>query len=94
LPQKGGVTRHLHPEMSQTTRKEILKKMQVRYGRAGQEYKSKLIDEVVELFGYHRKAAIRALGRPVWIGPLTHLRWPTIIRGVVEGSVGSNRGDG
>ena len=44
--------------------------MQVRYGRAGQEYKSKLIDEVVELFGYHRKAAIRALGRPVRVGPL------------------------
>ena len=41
----------MHPEMSQTTRKEILTKMQVRDGRAGQEYKSKLIDEVVELFG-------------------------------------------
>jgi hypothetical protein len=52
----------MHPEMSQITRKEILTKMQVRYGRAGLEYKSKLLDEVVELFGYHRKAAVRALG--------------------------------
>jgi hypothetical protein len=60
----------MHPEMSQTTRKEILTKMQLRYGRAGLEYRSKLIDQVVELFGYHRKAAIRALGRPAPVGPL------------------------
>jgi hypothetical protein len=37
---KGGVTRNMHPEMSQTTRKEILTKMQLRYGRAGLEYRS------------------------------------------------------
>jgi hypothetical protein len=42
--------------------------MQVRYGRAGLEYKSKLLDEVVEFFGYHRMAAIRALCRPVKVG--------------------------
>jgi hypothetical protein len=60
----------MHPEMSQTTRKEILTKMQVHYGRAGLEYRSKLIDQVVELFGYHRKAAIRALGRPAPVGLL------------------------
>lgn len=42
--------------------------MQARYQRAGLEYKSKLLDEVVELFGYHRKAAVRALGRPVRVG--------------------------
>jgi hypothetical protein len=65
LPQKGDVTRNLHPELSQITRKEILTKMQVRYRRAGLEYKSKMLDEVVELFGYYRKAAVRALGRPV-----------------------------
>jgi hypothetical protein len=34
---KGGVTRNMHPEMSQTMRKEILTKMQLRYGRAGLE---------------------------------------------------------
>jgi hypothetical protein len=54
---------NMHREMSQLTRKEILAKMQQRYERAGTEYKSRLLSEVVELFGYHRKAAIRALRR-------------------------------
>ena len=35
--------------------------MRARYARAGQPDKSRLITEVVELLGYHRKAAIRAL---------------------------------
>src|SRR6185503_8223055 len=34
-----------------------------RYATAGLEYKGKLINEAVELFGYHRKSAIRALRR-------------------------------
>jgi hypothetical protein len=54
----------MHPEMSQLTRKEVLAKLQKHYVRAGMEYKTKLINQAVELFGYHRKAAIRALGRP------------------------------
>lgn len=37
--------------------------MQSRYERAGLEHRTKLIDQAVELFGYHRKAAIRALKR-------------------------------
>lgn len=49
--------------MSQLTRKEVLAKLQRHYQRAGAEYKTKLISQVVELFGYHRKAAIRALRR-------------------------------
>jgi len=49
--------------MSQLTRKEVLAKLQKHYQRAGAEYKTKLITQAVELFGYHRKAAIRALGR-------------------------------
>jgi hypothetical protein len=53
----------MHPEMSELTRKEVLAKLRWRYATAGLEYKGKLIDEAVELFGYHRKAAIRALGR-------------------------------
>lgn len=32
-----------------------------KYVRAGEEYRVRLIDQAVELFGYHRKAAIRAL---------------------------------
>jgi hypothetical protein len=53
----------MHPEMSENTRKEVLSRLRFRYGNAGRQYKSRLIDEAVELFGYHRKAAIRALGR-------------------------------
>jgi hypothetical protein len=53
----------MHPEMSQMTRKEVLAKLRIRYGNAGLAYRTKLIDEVVDLFGYHRKAAIRSLGR-------------------------------
>lgn len=47
--------------MSEITRQQVLEKKRGRYARAGQEHKSKIIDELVELFGYHRKAAIRAL---------------------------------
>ena len=32
-----------------------------RYATAGEEHKGKLLDQAVELLGYHRKAAIRAL---------------------------------
>ena len=35
--------------------------MRRRYLRAGRHYKSQLVTELVELFGYHRKAAPRAL---------------------------------
>ena len=60
LTQKG-CYRAMHPNMSQITRQEVLVLKRARYARAGQEHKTKIIDEVVELFGYHRKAAIRAL---------------------------------
>src|SRR5215831_38781 len=54
----------MHPKMSQITRQEVLLHKRQRYQRAGKEHKSKIIDELVELFGYHRKAAIRALQIP------------------------------
>ena len=47
--------------MSQTTRKELLTKLRRRYVHAGREHKRKLLNQAVELLGYHRKAAIRAL---------------------------------
>jgi hypothetical protein len=47
--------------MSQKTRNEVLEKMCRRYENGGPEHRKKLIDEAVELFGYHRKAAIRRL---------------------------------
>jgi hypothetical protein len=48
-------------KMSQITRTEVLAKKRERYARAGTEHKTKIINELVELFGYHRKAVIRAL---------------------------------
>jgi hypothetical protein len=48
-------------KMSQITRQEILEKKRGRYERAGKKHKTRIVDELVELFGYHRKAALRAL---------------------------------
>lgn len=57
-------------KMSQKTRTEVLAKKRDRYARAGKEHKTKIINELVELFDYHRKAAIRALqARPVRAAP-------------------------
>ena len=46
----------MHLKMSQ-----VLAQKRLRYVRAGREHKKKILDELMELFGYHRKAAIRAL---------------------------------
>src|SRR5262245_8718207 len=74
--------------MSQNTRKEVLHKLRRQYGRAGKEYKRKLLDQAQELLGYHREAAIRALraaetvrrlgnsgGRPRTYEPADLLPW-------------------
>jgi hypothetical protein len=47
--------------MSAQTKREVLAKLRDRYSRAGKEHKTKLLDQVVDLFGLHRKAAIRTL---------------------------------
>jgi excinuclease ABC subunit A len=49
-------------KMSQITRTEVLAKKRERYARAGKEHKTKIINELVELFGYHRKAATTLSG--------------------------------
>jgi hypothetical protein len=60
----------MEPKMSQITRTEVLVAKRDRYARAGKEHKTKIINELVELFGYHRKAAIRALqSRPMIAAP-------------------------
>ena len=60
----------MNTKMSQITRQEVLVAQRDRYARAGKEHKTKIINELVELFGYHRKAAIRALQlRPVIAAP-------------------------
>ncbi len=65
----------MHPKMSQITRQEVLAAQRDRYARAGKEHKTKIINELVELFGYHRKAAIRALqSRPVIAAPFVRGR--------------------
>jgi hypothetical protein len=51
----------MNTQMSQNTRQEVLVQMRRRYVRAGRKFKSQLVTELVELFGYHRKAALRAL---------------------------------
>jgi hypothetical protein len=52
--------------MSQKAKKEVLEKLRRSYRMAGREYRRKLLDQCVELLGYHRKAAIRALlAKPV-----------------------------
>jgi hypothetical protein len=48
--------------MSVHTRSEVMVKLRSRYGNAGFKHRAKLIDQAVEVFGYHRKSAIRALG--------------------------------
>jgi hypothetical protein len=49
--------------MNRTTRVQVLEKLRRRYENAGAEHKRKLLDQAVQLLGYHRKAAIRSLGK-------------------------------
>jgi hypothetical protein len=51
--------------MNQSTRRQVVEKLRRRYGTAGAEHKRKLLDQAVQMLGYHRKAAIRALRRRV-----------------------------
>ena len=60
----------MEPKMSQITRMEVLVAKRDRYARAGKEDKTKIINERVELFGGHHKAALRALpSRPMMAAP-------------------------
>ena len=61
--------------MSQKTREEVLAQLRQRYKSAGLEHKRKLLNQAQELFGYHRKSAIRALRAP------TAERGPRILTG-------------
>lgn len=58
--------------MSQKTKKEVLVRLRRSYVKAGPKYKGQLLDQAVQLLGYHRKAAIRALGAKA-SGPRTPL---------------------
>ena len=61
--------------MSLRTRVEVLQKLRRHYQTAGQHYKRKLLDQAQQVLGYHRKSAIRVLGRPAVV------RGPRIITG-------------
>jgi hypothetical protein len=47
--------------MSQNTCQEVFSQIRRRYLHAGHRYKFQRVTELVKLFGYHRKAALRAL---------------------------------
>lgn len=51
----------MHNDMSKETKEQVLLRLRRRYVTAGLQHKRKLLDQAVELLGYHRKAAIRAL---------------------------------
>ncbi len=51
----------MNNDMSHQTKHEVLVKLRRQYARAGLPYKRQLLDQAIALFGYHRKAAIRAL---------------------------------
>ncbi len=51
----------MHDTMSKSTKDEVLSQLRRHYAVAGQEYTRQLLTQAVQLLGYHRKAAIRAL---------------------------------
>lgn len=54
----------MHSDMSKETKDQLLVRLRRRYASAGASHKTKLLDQAVEVLGYHRKAAIRALRQP------------------------------
>jgi len=54
----------MHSDMSKETKDQVLNRLRRRYVSAGSVHKAQLLDQAVELLGYHRKAAIRALRQP------------------------------
>ena len=55
--------------MSRSAKREALARIHGRYGRAGRPHKSRILDEFCATCGYHRKAALRLLNRPLPTGP-------------------------
>lgn len=55
--------------MSLSAKREYLARIHGRYQRAGRPHKQRLLDEFCAICGYHRKAALRLLNRPLPTGP-------------------------
>src|SRR5579859_396642 len=51
--------------MSIEAKAQYLGRIYDRYQRAGRQHKSRILDEFCSVCGYHRKAALRLLNRPV-----------------------------
>ena len=57
------------PTMSLSAKRESLVRIHGRYERAGRPHKRLILDEFCATCGYHRKAALRLLNRPLSPGP-------------------------
>jgi hypothetical protein len=55
--------------MSLSAKREALARIHGRYERAGRLHKKIILDEFCATCGYHRKAAVRLLNRPLRRGP-------------------------
>jgi len=51
--------------MSLSAKREALARIHGRYGRAGRPHKTRILEEFCATCGYHRKAALRLLNRPL-----------------------------
>lgn len=67
---KIGCYPEMDANMSVQTRREVMIKLRSRYRNAGHKHRIKLIDQAVQVMGYHRKAAIRALAARKGARPL------------------------
>jgi len=56
--------------MSLSAKREALARIHGRYQRAGRLHKKIILDEFCATCGYHRKAAVRLLNRPLRTGPV------------------------
>src|SRR6266498_839362 len=57
------------PTMSLSAKRESLARLHGRYQRAGRPHKRRILDEFCATCGYHRKAALRLLNRPLSTAP-------------------------
>jgi len=55
--------------MSLSAKREALARLHGRYQRAGRPHKTRILDEFCATCGYHRKAALRLLNRPLRTAP-------------------------
>ena len=55
--------------MSLSAKREALARIHGRYRRAGLPHKTRMLDEFCAICGYHRKAALRLLNRPLPTAP-------------------------